>query len=181
MPPKKTMKDAKNPDQTMKDVTQFVNSVLPREEALSVATGITQNLWLSCFTEQKNKVTHGFLTVLDIGRDAMSRESAPVATVKQAADDLWIQPENPSCLNHVILEVPARVFVFGHVHRLSDDIPCRSLAYALWKTRQDRETAQYEKLLSIAKVIPFELRFMQSKVLGGPRWGVGRWGVSIVR
>jgi hypothetical protein len=67
MPPKKTMKDAKNPDQTMKDVIQFVNSVLPREEALSVATGLTQNLWLSCFTEQKNKVTHGFLTVLDIG------------------------------------------------------------------------------------------------------------------
>ena len=141
-------------------------SALPRGGEGVAAHGIDADVWETCFNMKKNHRTEGYLTVLDMSRNAMSLAMIPVQTITEAAYDLWLAPETPSFLNHVILEVSGPSFVFGYVHRLSDDVPCLSLAWAIWKTKQDRDTAKHTQLLEIAKAVPYELRFVSNKIEG---------------
>lgn len=130
------------------------------------AQGIDEGVWETCFNTSKNQRTEGYLTVLDMSRNAMSLAMIPLQTISEAADNLWLAPENPSFLNHVILEVSGKSFVFGYVHRLSDDVPCISLAFAIWKAQQDRDAAKHTQLLELAKNVPYELRFVANKIDG---------------
>ena len=161
--PKKAEKSLEQ--KTMDDVFQCLKSALPRGGE-SAKFGFDVEVWENCFTTTKNQRTEGYLTALDMGRNAMSLAMIPLETITEAAKHLWLENKNPSFLNHVILEVSASSFVFGYVHRLSDDVPCISLAYAIWKTHQDRDTAKYTQLLELAKVVPYELRYVANKIDG---------------
>ena len=128
---------------------------------------LTQEIWRKCFTAKgKDVQTTAPLMVFDIPRDAMAACDAPVDVVIEAANTMWLQKESPSFLFPIIVEVSMASYVFGSVHRLSDDIPVKSLAYALWKSKRDEENTIFNKLLAVASAVPLSLRYQSTAVDG---------------
>ena len=79
---------------------------------------------------------------------------------------MWLQKESPSFLFPVIVEVSQPTYVFGSVHRLSDDVAVKSLTYALWKSKRDGHDTTFKKLLEVASAVPLSLRYQSTAVDG---------------
>ena len=136
------------------------------EQAVSSTSGdLTKEIWEKCFHgKQDGIMTTCAISAFEISRDSMSVEGVPDKTMLEAAERLWIQPAQPQFLGNVIVSVRNSVFIYGKLHRLSHDVPMRSLACALFQTKENRDVARYDLLFKIAQNIPIELRFMDSEV-----------------
>ena len=119
----------------------------------------------------KDVHTTARLTILDIARDAMSTCDTPTDVVIEAANTLWLHKESPSFLFPVIVEVDKPSYMFGSVHRLSDDVAVKSLVYALWKSKRDANEVTFKTLIAIAMAVPLSLRYQSNDVDGWfARW-----------
>ena len=143
----------------MKEAISFCEKAV-----LSTSGELTKEQWESCFNGQQGIMTTCAISAFELGRDSMSVEGVPDKTILEAMERLWIQPAQPQFLGNVIVSVRNSVFIYGKLHRLSHDVPMRSLACALFKTKEDRDVARYELLFKLAQKIPIELRYTDSEV-----------------
>ena len=111
------------------------------------------------------------LSALDINRDGLTELGIPERTLCRAMNEMWLEQQSPTFLHHVLIEVKSKHLVWGTLHRLTDDIPIRSLAMALYKSHTERMDEKYKELLEIAKNIPIELTVTDDSIAG---WFIGQ-------
>ena len=147
-------------------IEQRSHKVLPEPKKAKEGT-LNNATWRKCFSEKQPDVqTTARLTVFDIARDGMSACDTPADVVIEAANTLWLHKKTPSFLCPVIVEVSQASYVFGSVHRLSDDVAVKSLTYALWKSKKDGDAAVFNMLLDVASQVPISLRYQGTPVDG---------------
>ena len=111
------------------------------------------------------------LSYFDIGRDALTDGGIPEETQVTAMQELWLDKDQPSFLHTVLVEVNSKHLVWGSLHRLSDDIPIRSLCLALYKAHKDGNSVKTAELQEVANSVPIEFVSATSGVYA---WMVGQ-------
>ena len=143
---------------------KHVEEALPQQEEEHEEL---RKLQEKCYLEQgkgANFRTTCALSCFDLNRDGSTDQGIPEETLLAAMKEVWIDEENPSFLNTVVVQVNSQDFIWGSLCRLTDDVKIRALALALYHEAEN--APKYSVLLEVAKRVPIEFSYTGSDVSG---------------
>ena len=106
------------------------------------------------------------LSCFDLNRDGITDQGIPEETLLACMKDVWIDQDDPSVLHTVVVQVNSKHFIWGSMRRLTDDVPIRALALALYQCHRAQDAPKYNLLRDVAKRIPIEFSYTDSGVSG---------------
>ena len=148
----------------MTNSCKHVEEALPQQEEEHEEL---RKLQEKCYKEQghgANFRTTCALSCFDLNRDGSTDQGIPEETLLAAMKEVWIDEENPSFLNTVVVQVNSKDFIWGSLCRLTDDVKIRALALALYHEAEN--APKYSVLLEVAKRVPIEFSYTGSGVSG---------------